>query len=144
MPRKRAHVSLKTKLAAALTCLLPQEQRDEMRYDKRSADDILRLFEWDHVVLWALNGSNHWSNLDPKLKDSHREKSRKDTAIVAKVKRIQRKHGIDTVNRIEVVLPPGWLKRDIAPAAKSIRKRRIPSRPFPKVKRPLRWKGPRP
>jgi hypothetical protein len=79
---------MKTKLAATLACLLPQSERDEYRRGRVSAETILRLFEFDHVRLHALGGTDKWFDLDPKLHAVHREKSRRDTAIVAKVKRL--------------------------------------------------------
>jgi hypothetical protein len=69
--------------------LLPQEVRDDLRARRVDAAEVLALFEWDHIVLHAHDGSDLWWNLDPKLVAAHREKSRKDTAIVAKVKRIE-------------------------------------------------------
>ena len=85
---KRHHISLKSKLAAALACLLPRVERDYYREHNAPADEILKLFEFDHIVLFAHAGSDSWWNIDPKLKAQHREKSRRDTAIVAKVKRL--------------------------------------------------------
>lgn len=97
MPRrKRKHISLKTKLAATLACLLPQSERDEMRREKVSADAVLRRFEFDHVVLHTHDGSDEWHNLTPMIRAEHREKSRKDAGIVAKMKRLCRaqKNGV--------------------------------------------------
>ena len=137
MPRRRAHVSLKTKLAAALACLLPGAERDVYRAGKLPADAIIRLFQFDHIVLHAppFNGSDEWHNLDPKLTLVHREKSRRDTAIVAKTKRL--------VARQAVARPgvdrPGKAGGDLDASLKRSKfKRRIPSRPFPKSRRPLR------
>lgn len=91
MKRKRKHIPLKTKLAAALACLLPPGRRDELRRYRAKADDVLSLFEWDHIVLHAppFNGSDAWWNMDPKHVAEHRKKSRRDTSIVAKVKRLR-------------------------------------------------------
>jgi hypothetical protein len=68
--------------------LLPQAQRDDLRARKVDALEVLRLFEWDHVILHAHGGSDFWHNIDPKLIAVHHEKSRRDTAIVAKGKRL--------------------------------------------------------
>jgi hypothetical protein len=87
--RKRKHIPLTEKLAAALACLLPQKHRDLWRGSKVSAEFVLAQFEWDHIVLHAHDGSDDWHNLDPKLKAVHREKSRRDTSVVAKVKRLR-------------------------------------------------------
>lgn len=91
--RRRGYVRLGDKLAAALACLLPAEQRDDLRARNVPAGDVIALFEMDHVVLHALGGSDEWYNLDPKLNAPHREKSRRDTAIVAKIKRITQRQG---------------------------------------------------
>lgn len=79
---------MKQRLAAALACLLPPMRRDELRRLHAKAEDVLSLFEFDHVVLHAHDGSDEWWNLDPKHVAAHREKSRRDTSIVAKVKRL--------------------------------------------------------
>lgn len=91
MPRKRDYVRLPEKLAATLVCLLPQELRDDLRNRKIPASEVIALFNFDHIVLHAIGGSDEWHNLDPKLVQPHREKSKQDTAIVAKAKRIDKK-----------------------------------------------------
>lgn len=93
MPRKRKHIPLTQQLAAALACLLPQEQRDELRRRKALALEVRALFQFDHCVLHAHGGSDAWDNLTPMLVAPHREKSRRDTAIAAKVKRLAAKYG---------------------------------------------------
>jgi hypothetical protein len=93
--RKRKHISLTTKLAAALSCLLPQTERDELRRGKAAASVVLSCFEFDHIVLHAHDGSDQWWNLDPKLKSIHRIKSRRDAAIIAKVKRLAAEQLLD-------------------------------------------------
>src|ERR1700730_3303621 len=85
VPRKRSYIPFPERLAAALACLLPAEQRDDLRARKVPAEEVLALFNFDHIVLHAFDGEDRWSNLDPKLVAPHREKSRHDTAIVAKV-----------------------------------------------------------
>src|SRR5258706_15812430 len=87
--RKRKAIKSKAKLAAALACLLPPMRRDELRRLHAKTEDVLSLFEFDHVVLHAHDGSDEWWNLDPKYVAAHREKSRRDTSIVAKVKRLR-------------------------------------------------------
>lgn len=86
--RKRGHVGLGQKLAAALACLLPAAQRDGLRERKVPAKQVIRLFTFDHLVLHAMDGSDLWWNLDPKLVAAHREKTKADVGIVAKVRRI--------------------------------------------------------
>lgn len=87
MSGKRKHISLKTKLAAALIILgkIPLEDAKEM-----SDDQILSLFQWDHAVLHAVDPIDKAWNLTPRFISEHREKSRKDTTVVAKVKRIEK------------------------------------------------------
>ena len=43
------------------------------------------------MVLHSFSGSDRWWNLDPKLTAIHREKSKVDTGIVAKTKRVSTK-----------------------------------------------------
>jgi len=87
MRRKRSHVPLMEKLAASLVCLLSQDNRDDLRSRKVTAKQVVSLFEFDHIVLHCLGGSDKWFNLHPTEKAPHREKSKKDTSIAAKVKR---------------------------------------------------------
>ncbi len=89
--RARRHISLSERYAAALACLLPAELRDLYREEKVPAATIIAQFEIDHIVLHAFDGSDLWWNLDPVLKPAHREKSRRDTSIVAKAARIDTK-----------------------------------------------------
>ena len=130
--RKRKHIPLKTKLAAALACLLPQSERDSARADKVKAEHILSWFEFHHIVFHAHDGSDEWWNLHPLVMDLHRKRSkgpRSDTSVIAKVKRLR------ATPVIAAGLPkPRYIMIDIP----SRPKRKIPSRPFPKKHRPLR------
>jgi hypothetical protein len=118
MPRKRKYIPLTERLAAALACLLPQAQRDDLRARKVPAKAVIGLFDQDHIVLHAFDGSDRWHNLDPKIRAPHRIKSAGDTAIVAKVKRIRG----ETCNGPKRAIPS-------RPFPRSTRK--IQSRPFP-------------
>jgi hypothetical protein len=89
--RKRKAIPLSERLASALACLLPQAQRDELRAAKVPAQQVIRLFSPDHIVLHCMDGEDRWFNLTPRLRAEHAEKSRRDTAIAAKVKRLQAK-----------------------------------------------------
>lgn len=86
--RPRKYVAIREKWAAALSMLLPQTQRDELRERKAPAKTVIGLFDQDHVVLHALGGEDRWWNFTPMLRAPHREKSRRDTSIVAKVDRL--------------------------------------------------------
>ncbi len=91
MKRKRAYVPLVEKLAATLVCLLSQEQRDDLRSRKPPAKQVVSLFEFDHVILHCHGGADKWHNLTPMEKAPHREKSKRDTSIAAKVVRVDDK-----------------------------------------------------
>lgn len=123
MSKVRGHISLTTKLAAALRDLLkiPYEHAKAM-----SAEQILSLVQWQHIVPHALDGSDeHW-NLEPLLIGAHREITAKvDIPRIAKTKRVSKEHE-DFVRRM---LTP----REERPEKKS----KWGSRPFPK-RRPKR------
>jgi hypothetical protein len=91
MSRHRKAIRKDEYLAAALACLLTQDQRDVLRAAKVTANEVIRLFSPDHIWLHSLGGPDLWWNLDPKLRPVHAEKSRTDTSIAAKVKRLQTK-----------------------------------------------------
>lgn len=90
--RARKYILLREQLAAALAMLLPTQQRDELRAAKVPAKTVIALFSPDHGILHALGGSDRWFNIYPMLREPHKEKSRRDTAIVAKVRRIAPEH----------------------------------------------------
>ena len=131
----RDYIPYCERLASALACLLPQEQRDALREDKVGSQFILNLFQFDHIVLHAQGGGDNWWNLDPKQIAEHREKSKRDTAIVAKSKRIRRKEEAHSARVGASTDSFADLDRAMRFLA---RKRRIPSRPFSSNKRKLR------
>lgn len=112
----RAHISLKTKLAAALlTMLRPNESGKLVRVisheeaKRMTADQILARFDWDHYPIRKADGGpdEPW-NLEPRPTAEHSKKTREiDQPQLAKQRRI----------RGETRQGP---------------KRKIPSRPFPK------------
>jgi hypothetical protein len=87
---KRSPIRPQEYLAAALACLLPQEQRDILRRDKVPAASVIRLFSPDHIGLHCFEEPDRdlWYNLNPMLRVLHKEKSRIDTGKAAKVKRL--------------------------------------------------------
>lgn len=101
MSNKRGHISLKTKLAAALlTMRRPNEQGElEPIIDHESAkrmtvDQILSIFHWDHYPIRKEQGGpdEHW-NLEPKPILEHRHKTaKKDQPEIAKSKRLAPAH----------------------------------------------------
>jgi hypothetical protein len=85
----RGPLSLKTKLASALLALgdIPYEHAKRM-----TADQIISLYHFDHGILHGIEQINEPWNLTPRLIRPHREKSKRDCGIVAKVKRISAAH----------------------------------------------------
>ena len=135
---KREHVSLKTKLAAALlevdryqngSLCIPFEHSKAM-----SVDQICSLWVFDHWPLRkADGGTDHPSNLTPRLIAAHREKTAKvDVPEMAKSKRIVRKQEVHHARMETSTDSWGDLDRAMGFLA---RKRKIPSRPFPNKKR---------
>jgi hypothetical protein len=124
--RARKHIALREQLAAALSMLLPQAQRDELRDAKVPAKRVIALFEFHHVIFHAIGGSDRWFNLTPMLAEAHRERSGQDTATVAKVRRLARAQQRFSTVMSGAEPPPARRKRTIA------------SRPFEKGHRPLR------
>ena len=112
----RAHISLKTKLAAALlTMLRPNERGDLVRIisheeaKRLTADQILARFDWDHYPIRKADGGpdEPW-NLEPRPTAEHDKKTR------------------------EIDQPQLAKQRRIRGEARQGPKRKIPSRPFPK------------
>lgn len=97
---KRHHVSLKTKLAAALCQMMHDvDGRLELIFTHEEAkqlseDQILSLFNWDHdPIPHAEGGEDAHYNIVPKLIVPHRIKTRmQDVPRIAKNKRISREH----------------------------------------------------
>ena len=86
MSRKRAHIGLKTKLAAAIGALyFTHEERTAL-----SEDQILSLVAWDHDPIPHANGGpDSHDNLTPRLIAEHRVKTATaDTPAIAKARRI--------------------------------------------------------
>lgn len=133
--RARKYVSLREKLAAALSMLLPQEQRDELRDRKAPAKSVISLFDQDHVILHALGGEDRWWNLTPMLRAAHREKARRDTSIVAKHDRVTESEREHMAAMARKLVGPSPFENISKPRAG------IPSRGFAKGHRPLRSGG---
>lgn len=86
MTRKRGHISYKTKLAAALRELakIPRDHAEQM-----TEDQILSLFQWNHIVYHADTANDAHYNLDPLLIRAHRKRTAEiDVPQIAKTKRI--------------------------------------------------------
>jgi hypothetical protein len=88
--RRREYIPLEQRLAAALACLLPQQQRDAFRRDKVPAQTVIRCFTPDHIHLHSLGGPDLWWNIDWRLRGPELNlKNAMDTSIAAKVRRLQ-------------------------------------------------------
>jgi hypothetical protein len=133
---KRAHISLKTKLAAALlqmkrcertlagerwTLIISHEEAKTL-----TDDEIIARFHFDHYPIpHAQDGPDEAWNLTPTPSDDHKEKTAKlDVPQIAKTKRITREH---EEFRARMLMP-----RDERPARTS----RFKYRPFPRRKKP--------
>lgn len=84
----RAHISLKTKLAACVALMF-------LTHDESvalSEDQVLSLVQWDHwPIPHAEGGTDEHHNLRPMLIGGHREVTRKiDVPGIAKRKRVSR------------------------------------------------------
>lgn len=84
---KRKKPSMETKLASALLALghIPYDDAKRM-----SATQIISLYQFDHGILHGVEVNNQFWNFTPRLIRPHREKSKKDAGIVAKVKRLEK------------------------------------------------------
>lgn len=148
--RARKHIALRELLAAALSQLLPQAERDELREAKVPAKRIISLFTPDHVHLHALGGPDRWFNITmtrrgPELK----AKDNRDTSIVAKSDRLVKSekelgerlaaklYGAPASTMMED--KPNGERRPARPGEVYWRKKReLKSRGFVKGHRPLR------
>jgi hypothetical protein len=117
MKRRRKAVSLEQKLAAALACLLPQDQRDELRRTRAPAKAVIKLFTMHHLDYWTFSEDDHWSNLDPMLRAPHEERFAKDAAAIAKVKRLQRQFRPEVIGGMARL--PGWALPNQGPKPRS-------------------------
>lgn len=139
---KRKHISLKTKLASALLELghIPYADAKEM-----GEANFLSLWTFDHGILHGVEVNNSFWNLTPRLIVPHREKSRKDAGVVAKVKRLEKAHAAHIERMTQLVFKAQLAFERIHTGNGNFEytrttqrpkfKRKIPSRPFPKRKK---------
>ena len=84
----RKKPTMEEKLASAL---LQGKAIDHDAAKAMSAKQINALFDFDHVVYHAIGGTNHPSNLVPRLRAEHRAKTAKiDIPAIAKGKRLEK------------------------------------------------------
>lgn len=118
--------NLTEKLASALLMLTDGHGRpliDREEAKGMTAAQIVGLFEFDHGIHRAIKGTNHPTNLTPRIYAEHRAKTAKiDVPQIAKTKRISRannEHVNQLLRKIGVDVPPRPRSR-------------LQSRPFPK------------
>lgn len=109
----RAYIPLATKLAAALSMLLPQEERDRARAEKVPPKAILKLFNFDHVVLHTWTKNDEWWNLTPMQVKPHREKTKLDIKRNNKVKRIVAALSVHRIAMSSKLKTNRWPKRKL-------------------------------
>jgi hypothetical protein len=132
---KRAHISLKVKLASALLALGHVPYRDAYLMTE---DQIISLYHFDHNILHGIEAEDRFWNLSPMLIAAHREKSKRDTAIVAKSKRLVSKEAVHQA----AMAANSTIDDAVANISRRMKRvwgsRKLQSRPFPKNKRKLR------
>jgi hypothetical protein len=92
---KRHGICLSVKLAACLLEILRLKGKpiDMARAKTMSAQEIISLFDFNHIVLHANGGPADPWNLEPLLRAEHRERTaRIDIPAAAKARRIESKH----------------------------------------------------
>jgi hypothetical protein len=87
---KRGHISLTERLAAALSCILPQDVRDDLRARRVPAAEVIALFDMHHIRFHSIDCDDRWHNLHPMLRADHKARTPKDISAIAKVKRLAR------------------------------------------------------
>lgn len=137
----RDHISLTTKLAAAICELLaiPHEHAKLM-----SEDQVLSLVQWDHYpIRKADGGEDKHYNIVPKTIMAHREKTSEiDVPQIAKAKRIRANGALHEAALASKAGNYQLAAQILATAPKPKHPgRKISSRPFPKGHRPLRGRN---
>lgn len=137
--RRRKKIPLSVQLAAALAELqvyrgtaLPYQWLKLL-----TASQFLSLFQVDHAVLVANDGSDHFSNITHRFIGVHREKTKRDVKELARGKRIARAHATHKAKMAEKMMAID-VRGDRSDGYSSRPKRKIPSRPFPKHQRGFR------
>jgi len=126
---RRKHISKDAKLASTLLMLgdVPYEHAKQM-----TAAQMISLYQWDGNIYHSddPDGHDQFWNLAPMLIFKHREKTRSDITVIAKGRRIRRKHREREIARAaEDAAFERWAK------SKRRNARRIQSRGFDKTLR---------
>jgi len=131
---RRDYIPLVEKLAAAIGVLFSFSYDDRR---SKSAEEILARVSWDHdPIPKAHGGPDKHYNLVPRLRADHvRKTATRDVPMIAKVRRVARRHN---EHLARMAAKSGDASGTVEMRATMRAKRKIPSRPFPKVYRPLR------
>lgn len=135
MKRRRAHISLKRKLAATLLTIVRPNEDGVMEpvIDYESAKNmtdemIISLFAFDHGVLHAYGGPDEAWNLTPRPIQEHRIKTAKtDTPAFHKSRRLA---SAAAHHRAKMDAKAGLKGEAEAPAKNGKAKKKWPSRPM--------------
>jgi len=139
--RKRKHIPLKVKLAAALW-LLSHYRRKTLESPipladakQMTTDQLLSLFDWHHYpASYEHGGSDCFWNLDPIYKKEHRKISSKQAAEKRRERTVRAKtiqHTLVMAQKMDIgdrVIIGSTRRQRVWP------KRKIPSRPFRRKK----------
>jgi hypothetical protein len=134
---KRQRINLTTKLAAALLALRDENGTPLIDYErskKMAAAEIVAFFQFDHYpISHAIKPIDEAWNLRPMLLRPHREKSRKDAGVIAKVKRLKAAADLHAARRIASPI----VANELAKLEKKHKwpRQRIANRPWPKIQR---------
>jgi hypothetical protein len=105
---KRKHISWKTKCASSLIAPCRNCGYVPFYYDdakKMTEDQLLSLFHFDHNILHETGDPDvdkFW-NLAPMLIMAHREKTKQDAKVIAKGRRIRKRHSLVEIGHMLAV-----------------------------------------
>ncbi len=116
-PSRRKYIRTKDRLASALADLLPEDVRNELREAKVDPDVVISMFQLDHNVPVALDGTNDWWNLTHLQVAAHAVKTKRDVKAIAKARRYEK---LEYASSGRTAPKRKWPSR------------KMPSRPFPK------------
>lgn len=146
---KRDHIPLKVKFAAAL--LMLRDEKGELLIPHEhaklmTADNIISLFQADHYPIRKDDGGpdEPW-NLEHRLIAAHRKKTAK--IDIPQMAKSQRTRDTEALHSAKMALKAGNIERAdellrrISSDARRRPNRKIKSRGFPKVHRPMRFKN---
>lgn len=124
---KRPHMPVSVQRDAALYALGLDPENVEWHHQP-----ALSIRPYDPQTGRWTPDANNAKYIIPMAAEAHRERTPGDISTAAKVKRVEKRHA-EFCGRL--------LAKSSGDDIRDVRRRRIPSRPFPKVKRAMRRKG---